>query len=700
MIMILLQKGGIMLGPTFLGRNQRLRNVVFPEREGVVLNTISEVSMMYMFFLIGVKMDSNLILKPSRRALKIGLSCLLLPFMLVSTAAVFLEEFLPIPNDASFLVFFSLTLSISAFPATAHAMDELNLLTSELGKLAMSCAMVNDMIGWVFITIVTVIGQRNLTDSFGVILSLSAFIICATHVLRPCIMWIIKRIRIGGEVEQSYIVIILVGAVATGFVSDLIGLSPVTGALVLGIVIPEGSSLGITLVQKAETIITEILLPFFFLRCGLYTDLFKIRNHTTFACLQFIMLLAHVGKVVGTMISCKLNTQHSFSLALIMNIKGLINITVFIQWRTRKLIDDECLTILVLSSLLVTALIMPVLTTLYKPPRYFGIDTAGAIQTARTNHELRIVACITDEKSVNAIISVIEAFHPTQNSPIYAYVLHLVELVGRSLPVVADPSTIDNWDTCKPTTSDQIVRAFNKYSVCSNGTVNVQPLTVITPCKTVHEDICWLAHANRATLILLPFYKNDLRMSGAAISSLTHNVLAGAHCSVGLLVDHSSYRSYSRPAGRGHYSYNVLLIFLGGADDRETLALCSRMSTHPGLSVTILRFLLSNDKENERDRHLDDPLLYEFKLKNINNEVSQIREEVVDDMEQAFSLIRSLKSDYQLMMVGRRHGTCKAHNGAMADWTENTELGVLGDTLATTEFSDSEFSVLVVQAAL
>nr|DAD26346.1 TPA_asm: hypothetical protein HUJ06_027814 [Nelumbo nucifera] len=691
-----------MLGPTVLGQSETLERLVYDETKEAVLNTLSELAMLYMYFLVGVKMETNLILKPNRNALKIGLSNFVIPFMLITFCLHYLRSYILVPLEPWFLVLLSLTWAISSFPAIAHVMDELNLLTSELGKLAMSCAIVNDMVSWSFIAGTTVFRQKNLVSAISAIVSVAAFLVCTIYVLRPGIVGIIRKTPEGNAVGQSSIVIILLGVLVTGFIGDVIGITAMSGAFALGVIIPEGSTLGVTVVERTEIILGEILLPFFFLRCGLFFNIFKIRNVKNLAVLEFIIFIGRVGKLIGTMLPCNLNAQHSLCLALMLNTRGIINVSAFRMWRISKVIDDECFTIFVLNDLLVTALTTPLLTSLYKPPRYFATHAAGTIQNARPNHELRIVACLHDDRSVNDNTSLIEAFHPTSESPIYIYVLHLVKLVGRSLALVADPSTIYRCDSRKLTTSDLIMSAFRKYSDCSHGTVGFRPFTIIAPYKTMHEDICKIAHDNRASLILLPFQGNDTNVGaggGTAFSNLIQNVLTVAPCSVGLLVG-QGYKC-CRLVVRGHFSYSVLFIFFGGPDDRETLALCSRMSAHPGLSVTVIRFQISDDgNDNEREKQLDESVLHEFRLKNIYNDCAVFREEVVNDVEQALLLIRSLKAEFELVMVGRRHGACKMLSGAMEDWSENSELGVLGDMLASSDFLQNNYSLLVVQAGM
>nr|DAD25089.1 TPA_asm: hypothetical protein HUJ06_026553 [Nelumbo nucifera] len=222
----------------------------------------------------------------------------------------------------------------------------------------------------------------------------------------------------------------------------------------------------------------------------------------------------------------------------------------------------------------------------------------------------------------------------------------------------------------------------------------------------MHEDICMLALEKMAALIIIPSQKKHSitgeRVTNASLHKLNWNVLINAPCSVGILVHRNN--NNRRFTVYDHFSYNVLVIFLGGADDREALAYCSRMATHPGVSVTVVRFLLrekNRDKNIDNERQLDDLIVHEFKHNNVKNQRVMYYEKVVEDMEQVFYGIRAL--DYEncnLVMVGRQHSTNLMNDMTMEDWLENSELGVIGHMLESLDIAAGVDSILVVQRCI
>lgn len=65
-------------------------------------------------------------------------------------------------------------------------------------------------------------------------------------------------------------------------------------------VIPAGPPLGSALVEKSEVVIRNFFLPFLFIRIGLLTDIFSIKDWKAFVSLGMILVAAYLGKVWGS----------------------------------------------------------------------------------------------------------------------------------------------------------------------------------------------------------------------------------------------------------------------------------------------------------------------------------------------------------------------------------------------------------------
>ncbi|PQQ02799.1 cation/H(+) antiporter 15 [Prunus yedoensis var. nudiflora] len=103
-------------------------------------------------------------------------------------------------------------------------------------------------------------------------------------------------------------------------------------------------------------------------------------------------------------------------------------------------------------------------------------------------------------------------------------------------------------------------------------------------------------------------------------------------------------------------------------------------------------------EDSGRERQIDKLYLDEFRLKSKHNPNIQFLEEAVNSWEQTLNLIRELEGEYDLYVVGRRHGStspAKAFSDHYLSQTDD-QLGPLGEALLTSSFAINA-SILVVQ---
>lgn len=264
---------------------------------------------------------------------------------------------------------------------------------------------------------------------------------------------------------------------------------------------------------------------------------------------------------------------------------------------------------MVLVSVAMTAMVIPVVTSVHRPSRRLVGYKRRNLELSKPDGELRLLACVHGPRNVPSIISLIDLANPTKRSPIFVYALHLIELTSRasSMLVVHNSTTSNNSTHHRQNRSmssaPHIFSALDNYEQHAGG-VSIQPLTTISPYSTMHEDVCLLAEDKHAAVIVLPFHKQQtvdggLQPINPAIRQLNEKILSLAPCSVAVLVDRGISASVSRLAT----GQNMALLFFGGPDDREALAFATRMIENPSVSLTIVRFLRPEDKQPSPDKN-------------------------------------------------------------------------------------------------
>lgn len=166
-------------------------------------------------------------------------------------------------------------------------------------------------------------------------------------------------------------------------------------------------------------------------------------------------------------------------------------------------------------------------------------------------------------------------------------------------------------------------------------------------------------------------------------------------------------RGFSAISSRGT-PLKMAILFFGGPDDRESLALAGRMSNHVGIEICVVRFLprkgnpgissLHAEDAEVRERYIDEQYLGEF-AECSTLAVFEYREHIVSNTEETVEIIRRVELEGKdLLIVGKEQGLVGSRlTAGMTEWSEFPELGPIGDLLASADFGATS-SVLTIQA--
>ncbi|TVU36600.1 hypothetical protein EJB05_18539 [Eragrostis curvula] len=722
---------GVVLGPSLLGQLDVWANMVFPQRSLLTLETVAHLGLLYFLFLVGLEMDIDVIKRSGKKALFVAIAGMALPFCIgIATSFIFRHQVSRNVHQTSFLLFLGVALSVTAFPVLARILAEIKLLNTELGRIAMSAAIVNDMCAWILLALAIAISEVDSTalSSLWVLLSGVLFVLFCFYAVRPGMWWLIRRIPEGEGVSDMQVSLILTGVMLAGVCTDAIGIHSVFGAFVYGLVIPSGP-LGVALIEKLEDFVTGLLLPLFFAISGLRTNVRRIRDPITVGLLILVFIMASFAKIMGTIIIAALYTmpfREGIALGFLMNTRGLVEMIVLNIGRDKEVLDDESFAVMVLVSVVMTTLVTPVVLGVHRTKRRLVGYKRRNLQRIRHDSELRMLACVHTTRNVPSVLSLLDLSNPNKRSPIFIYALHLVELTGRASNMLAaaaaSASKRSGSASSLPAVTDHIFNAFEEYERLTGG-VSIQTLAAVSPYQTMHEDVSVLAEDKHVSLIVVPFHKQQTVDGGMEpinpnVRSFNEHLLSASPCSVAILVD----RGLSAAAARMASEHNVALFFFGGPDDREALAYAWRMVEHPGVALTVVRFLppdyrartvsgqayrpapdadsraITISPEGRSELEMDEDYLHEFRSRNQGNSAISYSLKTVGNSEETVAAIRSMDTSlHELYIVGRRPGEAGSPmTSALEEWMENPELGPIGDMLVSSDFSMS-VSLLVIQ---
>lgn len=203
------------------------------------------------------------------------------------------------------------------------------------------------------------------------------------------------------------------------------------------------------------------------------------------------------------------------------------------------------------------------------------------------------------------------------------------------------------------------------------------------------------------------------------MQQLNERVMKRIPCTVGVLVDRGLDGSVgARTPMIGPSLHQVVVLFFGGADDREALAFGMRLALHPCVALTVIRFLpesrvehnagiemaaASDDKEvlvaisnQEREMEADETFMSTFMSRSMSSGRVVYMEKYVKNAAETVTAICTMDSMYSLFLVGRGRDRISPFTRGMGHWEECPELGSVGDLLASSDFMGTG-SVLVIR---
>ncbi|OMO75855.1 Cation/H+ exchanger [Corchorus olitorius] len=670
----------------------------------VVLSTFAGFGIMYFLFVNGVKMDVGNMVRPGRKAAIIGLSSFFVTMGSSVGLAFILKKCLPMSSslDKSLLLIAS-SQSLTGFPVIVTLLSELKILNTDVGRLALSVSMFCDLIGISIIATMFSINQSKPGDPFGFLppfLSVVIFVAAIFMIVRPRLVKKYKHTMDTKAVDEKTIVFIFILVMVCGFVTDAIGQHFILGPLVLGLAVPDGPPLGAAISSKLDTLATAFLYPAFCAISGAKTNLLTIdlQSLLVTAILIFISSLVKLLAVMLSAMGMGLHFMEALVLGLILNAKGIVELTIYNLWFDDKLIEEKEFALVMLAVIVITAIVTPLIKRLYDPSKQYLSAKRSTVYQARRDSEFRVMVCIHNNENVPTIVNLLEASHATRETPVAVTAMVLVELVGRSTPALISNQSGKHLQSKNSSVGTSVFKALSLYEEQNQGCASVQSYTSISHFQTMHDDVCRVAYEKLSHIVIVPFHKQwaidgSIESVSRPIQNLNLNVLDKAPCSVGILVDRGNltgFASVRTPTTQ----FQVAVLFIGGPDDVDALAYGCRMAKHECVHLTVVHFLMFGD-ENSKDRKNDSHLINEFRQENIGNNRFLYVEEVLRDGEGLTSYITGMAEYYHLMLVGRDHSDSPLLEGLGA-WSECPELGIIGDILSAPDFK-TKASVLVIQ---
>jgi Kef-type K+ transport system membrane component KefB len=332
------------------------------------MTILSQVGLILLMFQIGMEFDlSHLLEKKNRTAVvRIAAVGMLAPFVLGMTFGWFTAPILsPGTNAMASGLFTATALSITALPILGRIMIEFKMTQTAIGVIAICAAAINDVIGWLLLTVVTALtlAQYSTEALLFRLALLAGYILICWLLVRPLLRRLLARSRRGGsDLSPDVLGLVLVLIFCSAIATYRIGIFAIFGGFMMGIVLHDQVEFVALWREKVGEFVTVFFLPIFFTYTGLRTDIGGLNTPALWAWCVLLMALAMVGKFGGCYLAARWASRtHAEAkvIGIMMNTRALMELIVINVGFELHVISQNVFTMLVLMAILSTVITSP-----------------------------------------------------------------------------------------------------------------------------------------------------------------------------------------------------------------------------------------------------------------------------------------------------------------------------------------------------
>lgn len=204
-----------------------------------------------------------------------------------------------------------------------------------------------------------------------VLLTAVGWILFLVYAVRPAFLWILKR---SGSFQngptQSVVALTILMVLTSAFFTGIIGVHPIFGAFLVGLICPHDGGFAIKMTEKIEDLVTVFFLPLYFALSGLSTNIGLLNDGITWAYVFGVIAVAFIGKMTGGTLAARLNGlvwRESFTIGSLMSCKGLVELIVLNIGLQARILSQRGFTIFVVMALVTTFATTPLTLALFPP---------------------------------------------------------------------------------------------------------------------------------------------------------------------------------------------------------------------------------------------------------------------------------------------------------------------------------------------
>lgn len=420
---------GIVLGPSLIASYfPEFSAIFFPVNSFGNLQFLSQIGLILFMFMVGMELDLKSLKGRTDEAVVISHASIIVPFSLGMTLAYFLYQSYA-PQSISFLsfgLFIGIAMSITAFPVLARIVQERGIHKTPLGTVVITCAAVDDITAWSLLAaVIAIVKAGSFVSSLYTMGLALVYVFAMLYLVKP----FLKRI---GELHTSresltkpIVAIFFLTLMLSAYCTEVIGIHALFGGFMAGAIMPSDLKFRSIFIEKVEDVSLVLLLPLFFVYTGLRTQIGLINDIELWKVTGLIVLVAIVGKFVGSALAARYvgqNWKDSLFIGTLMNTRGLVELVVLNIGYDLGVLSPTVFAMLVIMALFTTFMTGPTLNLI---DFLFRGAQSNAPAALTVNQKYKVLISFGNPERGKTLLRLANCFLPESRSASSVTALHL-----------------------------------------------------------------------------------------------------------------------------------------------------------------------------------------------------------------------------------------------------------------------------------
>ena len=420
---------GIVLGPSLVGLYfPEFSAALFPVESLGNLKFLSQIGLILFMFVIGMELDLKVLKNKANEAVVISHASIVIPFALGIGLSYFVyNQFAPEGvTFLSFSLFMGIALSITAFPVLARIVQERGIHKTKLGAIVITCAAADDITAWCILAVViAIVKAGTFVSSLYIIMLAVLYVLAMIFIVKPFLKRIGDLYGSKDTIIKPVVAIFFLVLILSSYATEVIGIHALFGAFMAGAIMPDVPKFRTIFIEKVEDVALILLLPLFFVFIGLKTEIGLLNDPYLWKVTGFIILVAVVGKFLGSALAAKFVGQSwrdSLTIGALMNTRGLMELIVLNIGLELNVLTPEVFTMMVIMALVTTFMTGPALDLInYIFKTKDGDDTAEPTN----DNKYRILISFGDNEKGKSLLRLANGLIKKQKNTSSITAMHL-----------------------------------------------------------------------------------------------------------------------------------------------------------------------------------------------------------------------------------------------------------------------------------